>query len=116
MSLATPETIIKGAEAFRMEEQETPKQNLERLGAAKVRILLQTGNLVQHLVAPATQWLAELDEAERSRNEASQASQIRTALSAKKAAWIAAIAAIIAAVVAIISTVLTYLSWIRSIH
>jgi type IV secretory pathway component VirB8 len=93
-----------------MEEKETPKQALERMGAPRVRILLATGNLSQQLVAEAVGWLAQIDESDRARNEASQASQMRTALSAKKAAWIAAIAAIIAAVIAIISIIVTYLS------
>jgi CHASE3 domain sensor protein len=94
-----------------MEEKETEKQTLERMGAARVRILLFSGNLLQHLMAEAVDWLAHLDEDERSRSEASQASQTRTALSTKNAAWIAAIAAIIAAVIAIITIVATFISW-----
>jgi CHASE3 domain sensor protein len=95
-----------------MEETETPKQALERMGAPRVRILLTTGYLSQRLMDEAVGWLAQIDESDRARSEASQASQMRTTLSAKKAAWIAAIAAIIAAVTALIGIVVTYLSWV----
>jgi hypothetical protein len=99
-----------------MEEKETAKQTLERIGAPRVRLLLYTGGLAPHLNTNAVAWIAQLDEEDRLRNEASKASQMRTALSAKKAAWIAAIAAIIAAVIAIIGTIVTYLSWSFPIH
>jgi hypothetical protein len=85
------------------EKEETHKETLERLGAERVRIMLTTGMLLPHLVREATEWLAQLDAEDRSRNEASQASQMDAALSTKKAAWIAAIAAIIAAGIAILS-------------
>jgi hypothetical protein len=99
-----------------MAEQKIIRQQLERIGPAKVKILLLSGNLSSQLTEEASTWLSELEDDERARNEASQASQMRTALSAKKAAWIAAIAAIIAAMVAIISTVITYLSWTGPVH
>jgi len=94
-----------------MEEDETAKQTLERMGAARVRILLLSGNLLQRLTAEAVEWLAHLDEDDRSRSEASQASQMRTDLSTNNAAWIAAIAAIIAAVIAIVTIITTFISW-----
>jgi anti-sigma-K factor RskA len=100
----------------RTEEKEDAKLTLERMGAPRVRLLLTTGGLSQHLMAEALDWLAQLDEDERARSEASRASQMRTALSAKKAAWIAAIAAIAAVVIAIIGIIVTYLSWTFPVH
>jgi hypothetical protein len=94
-----------------MAESETPFESLKRMGASPVRYYIATESLTQPLKKHAIDWLAQLDDAERERNEASQASQIRTALSAKTAAWIAAIAAIIASVLTIISIVISYLSW-----
>jgi hypothetical protein len=94
-----------------MSESETPIQSLERMGVTRVRYHLASGNFTQPLMKYAIDWLAQIDDTERARNEASQASQMRTALSAKKAAWIAAIAAIIASALTIISIVIAYLSW-----
>ncbi len=88
--------LLQHEDVFAMEENETAKQTLERLGADKVRILPATRGLPQHLMNEASSWLAQLDKAERERSAA-------LALSTKKAAWIAAIAAIIGVVIAIFS-------------
>ena len=95
-----------------MAEQETPRETLERLGASKVRFMLSSRMLSQNHIGPAIQWLAELDDEERSRNDASQAAQYRTARIAKNAAIVAAIAATVTIPLAIISIVMTYLAWI----
>ena len=94
-----------------MSEPETPFESLKRMGAARVRYYIATESLTQPLKKHAIDWLAQLDDAERERNEASKASQALTALSAKKAAWIAAIAAIVASVLTIISVIIAVLSW-----
>jgi len=91
------------------------KFGLEKMGAEKVRLLLTTAGLPQPLIAPAIQWLAERDEAERLRNaELNEAERLRNKASqdsANKAAWIAAIAAVIAAFVAIIAAVVSVPAW-----
>lgn len=99
-----------------MAEQETTQLQLERMGMAKVRILLSTGGLVQPLYSDAVKWLAQLDEEERTRNEAFMASQMRATRSANRAAWIAAITAIAATMAAIIGAIISYLAWIYPIH
>jgi hypothetical protein len=45
------------------------REHLVKLGSAKTRALLTTGDLARHLVAPAAQWLAELDETDRVRTK-----------------------------------------------
>jgi len=99
-----------------METAETPRETLERLGAAKVRLLYGSGSLPTYLMASAPQWLAELEEEERARNESYQAEQYRTARIAKNAAIVAAVAAIIAVPLAIISIIISYLAWTRPGH
>jgi hypothetical protein len=102
-----------------MTDEPTPSEMrhmLEKQGAEKTRIQLTTGNLPMTWAPHAISWLAELDAAERARNEASQVSQMRTALSANRAAWIAAIAAIIAAVIAMIGTIVTVLAWVHPLR
>jgi len=99
-----------------MEEKETPRQQLERMGAAKVRFLMCNGSLLPPLSGAADQWLAELEEEARARMDASMASQMREARSANRAAWTAAIAAIIAAIVAIIGSIISYLAWVHPMH
>lgn len=102
-----------------MSHEPTPqeiREMLEKKGASQIRLRLIAGALPLRWFEHAVQWLAELDDAERSRSEASQASQMRTALSASRAAWIAAKAAIVAAVIAIIGTVVTVLAWIFPRH
>lgn len=81
---------------------------LEQMGQARVRLQVMTSGFGHPFHTSALEWLAEFDEAERSRNEDSQASQMRTALSAKNAAWIAAIAAITAGIATIAVTILTW--------
>ncbi|MGO8845119.1 MAG: hypothetical protein ACLQFI_07285 [Methylocella sp.] len=92
------------------------REHLEKLGAAKTRLLLATDTLQRHLVTPAAQWLAELDEIDRTRNKAFQVSQMRIALSAERAAWIAALAAMSAAAIATATGVLTILVWVFPSH
>ncbi len=92
------------------------REQLEKLGATKTRSLLTTGDLARHLIAPAAQWLTELDETERTRNKAFQISQMRIALSAERAARIAAFAAISAAAIATATCVLTILAWLFPSH
>ena len=92
------------------------RKHLEKLGATKTRSLLTTGDLARHLVAPAAQWLAELEETERTRNKAFQVSQMRIALSAERAARMAAFAAIGAAAIATATCVLTFLAWLFPSH
>jgi hypothetical protein len=76
-----------------MTTDETPRQILERMGAAKVRRLIGYGGLATSLMAEASTWLAHLDDEERARSEASQAEHIDIARPAKNAAWAAATAA-----------------------
>jgi hypothetical protein len=92
------------------------REHLEKLGATKTRSLLTTGDLTRHLIAPAAQWSAELDEIERTRNKAFQISQMRIALSAERAARIAAFAAISAAAIATATCVLNILAWLFPSH
>src|ERR1700722_14030085 len=92
------------------------RQRLEQMGEALVRLKARPPGFNHPLQTSALEWLGELDEAERTRNEASQASQIRTALSANRAAWIAAKAAIVAAAIAIIGIIVTVLAWLFPRH
>jgi hypothetical protein len=89
---------------------------LEAEGAAKVRLKLMTNGLNQSYVPVAVEWLAELEDAERSRKEASQASQVATDLSTNRAAWIAAKAAIVAATIAIAAIIVSILLWLFPRH
>ncbi len=99
-----------------MAEKETNQENLERMGLAKVRLLVATDGLPPPLFGEARNWLAQKEDEERARNEAMQAEQMRVALSANRTAKIAAIAAIVAAIVAIIAAVISYLAWVYPVH
>lgn len=72
---------------------ETNQQRFERMGASQVRMFLNTNSLPQPMILDAANWLAQLDEEERSRRESSQTEQTEIARSAKDAAWAAARAA-----------------------
>ena len=48
-------------EHFSPTDDETPRQTLERLGASRVRVLLETHGLPQYLLLAAHEWLAEID-------------------------------------------------------
>ncbi len=103
-SVAVHEAVARKLKQASLDENEKrvrlAREQLEKIGAPKTRLLLTTGDLARHLVAPAAHWLAELDENDRTRNKAFQVSQMRIALSAERAAWIAAFAAISAAAIA----------------
>jgi CHASE3 domain sensor protein len=92
------------------------KERLLEMGEAKVRLIVTSGGFGSPLQASAVEWLAELDEAERSRHEALQFQQTGLAQSAAKAAWIAAYAAIGAVVVTVIGAIVTILAWVYPRH
>jgi hypothetical protein len=87
-------------------------KQFEEMGAAQLRLQMQTAQFPTSLNSVAFKWLKRKDEELLAANEASQALQIATARSANKAAWIAAIAAIAAAVLAIVSIIMTVLMWL----
>lgn len=65
-------------------------EGFRRLGAARVRLLLAGGGVPQEHVGPAAEWLADIDEREKTRLEAILYDQVVTAKSTQKAAWLAA--------------------------
>jgi hypothetical protein len=73
-------------------------EGFKQLGAARVRLLLSGGGLPAESVAPAAQWLAEIDEREGTRLEAIRHDQVSLARSTEKAAWLGAFSAVAAAI------------------
>ena len=43
-------------------EPDAIRATLEKMGAVKVRLLMSQGMLVHHLIVPAVDWLAEIEE------------------------------------------------------
>lgn len=82
-------------------DQEAYKNDLKKVGEAKVRELFATGKITDSKKVPLVQEF--LRQEEQSRKEASIREQMDIARSAKNAAWAAATAAIIAATCAAIS-------------
>ena len=74
-------------------------EGFKRLGAARVRLLLAGGGLPKEHVGPAAEWLADIDEREKTRLEAIQYDQVVTAKSTQKAAWLAAWSALAAVMI-----------------
>ncbi len=74
-------------------------EGFKRLGAARVRLLLAGGGLPKEQISPAAEWLADIDEREKTRLEAIQYDQVATAKSTQKAAWLAAWSAVAAVII-----------------
>jgi hypothetical protein len=85
------------------------RKRLEELGELQVRLIFMTTGFSSPFQISARKWLAELDEAQRKRDEAQQAKLAQQSESTLKAAWIAAIAAIVA-------VAFTILAWIFLLH
>jgi CHASE3 domain sensor protein len=86
------------------------RKRLEELGELQVRLIFMTTGFSSPFQISARKWLAELDEAQRKRDEAQQRAKLaQQSERTLKAAWIAACAAIGAIVV-------TILAWIFSLH
>jgi len=90
-----------------MPSVEENERTFESMGLARVRMLVGTSGLPQHMMSDAIQWVALGEEKERHRRigfevEQQQIAreQRKIALSTLRAAWIAAGAAIIAIIVA----------------
>lgn len=86
---------------------ETPRETLERMGIAQVRILVSTGQMPNRFHQEALKFVAENDEADRAQQQAFLAEQSKIAQSAQQAAWIAAWAAIGALVIGILGVGVT---------
>jgi hypothetical protein len=92
-----------------MNENETNAQRLERMGVARVRLLLGAGGLHQSIMNDAVQWLARHDEEEFAAAKAFQIEQGRAVRSTLKASWIAAIASLVGVLIAIAIAAIPYL-------
>lgn len=80
------------------------RKNFEHLGEAHVRYRVATDGFNSPFRTTAMDWLVELDEAKRSRDEALQVEQTQLAKSTSRAAWYAVYAALGALVVSLLGT------------
>jgi hypothetical protein len=85
------------------------RKYFEDMGEAAVRLQFDVSGFSYPRQNSARDWLAELEEAHRKRNEALQAEQMRMAQNTLNAAMIAAGAAIITVVISI-------LAWVFPLH
>ena len=97
---------------------EENESEFERMGLARVKMLIGTSGLAQHMMHDAVQWVARGEETERQRQLAFEteqrqrdAEQLQIALSTLKATRSTLKAAWIAAGVSILAIVLTCLFW-----
>jgi hypothetical protein len=88
------------------------RKEVEEMGEAKVRHLVQYGiadSLTRPLMSSAVEYLAEIDEKKRlrdeARSEAWQAQLMQQSQNATRAAWIAAAAAVFSILVTIALTI-----------
>jgi CHASE3 domain sensor protein len=92
------------------------RKRLEEVGEAQVRLVLNGEGFAPSLHDAAREWLAELDDAQRVRNEANLAKEAQRLKSTVKATWITVYVAVGALVLSIIAIIISVLIWLYPRH